>query len=225
MTDGDTDTTDELTQDSDTDDDGPRCGSTDTATGDPCRRVVSDPSEQCFMHNGDGPPDDHGAPPPAMRGNTNAVKDAAYTSYERRLESFDTEQKTLFDAYFRDFTQKAENRLSAVQLATAAVVRDTIADRLIEAEQDGDLWTEVPVTDSDGNPIVDPDTGDTLTRERLRPDLKTYTKMLGELRLGKKYEGITDNQQDAAVADGHGNISLLWSDPPDDGDGTDADGG
>jgi hypothetical protein len=219
MTDDDTNPTDDPTQDSDADDDRSRCGSIDTGTGDPCRRVVSDPSEQCFMHSGDGPPDDHGAPPPAMRGNTNAVKDAAYMSYDRRLASFDGEQKALFTGYFRDFARKAENRLSAVQLATAAVIRDTLADRLLEAAQAGDLWTEEPVVDGNGDPITDPDTGETITRERIRPDLKAYTKMLGELRLGKKYEGISDNQQTAAAGHGHGNISLLWSDSPDDRDG------
>jgi hypothetical protein len=211
--------TDDNTDTDPTDDDRPRCGNTDTGTGDPCRRVVSDPSEQCFMHSGDGPPDDHGAPPPTMHGNTNAVKDAAYMSYDRRLESFDAKQKSLFTGYFRDFARKAENQLSAVQLATAAVVRDTLADRLLKAAQDDDLWAEEPVVDSNGNPITDPDTGESITRDRLRPDVKTYTKMLGEIRLGKKYEGINDNQQTAAAAHSHGNISLLWGDSPDDCDG------
>lgn len=222
MTDDDTNTTNEPTRDSDTDDDQPRCGSTDTGTGDPCRRVVSDPSEQCFMHSGDGPPDDHGAPPPTLQGNTNAVSDAAYTSVERRLETFDADQMALFEAYFRDFARKAENRLSAVQLATAAVVRDSIEERLLT---DG-VYEEQTLTTDDGTVIHDPETGDPMTREAIRSrDIRAYTDMLRELRLGKKYEGINDNQQDAAVAHGHGNISLLWSNSPDDGDGTDADGG
>jgi hypothetical protein len=222
MTDDATDTTDEPTQDSDTDDDRPRCGSTDTETGNPCRRVVSGPSEQCFMHSGDGPPDDHGAPPPALQGNTNAVSDAAYTSVERRLETFDADQMALFEAYFRDFARKAENRLSAVQLATAAVVRDSIEERLLT---DG-VYEERALTTDDGTVIHDPGTGDPMTREAIRSrDIRAYTDILRELRLGKKYEGINDNQQNAAAAHGHGNISLLWGDPPDDGVRTDADGG
>jgi hypothetical protein len=221
MTDDDTDTTDEPTQDSDTDDE-PRCGSTDTGTGDPCRRVVSDPSEQCFMHSGDGPPDDHGAPPPALQGNTNAVSDAAYTSVERRLETFDADQMELFEAYFCDFARKAENRLSAVQLATAAVVRDSIEERLLT---DG-VYEEQTLTTDDGTVIHDSETGNPMTREAIRSrDIRAYTDLLRELRLGKKYEGINDNQQDATVAHGHGNISLLWNNPPDDGDGTDAEDG
>ncbi len=222
MTDDNTDTTDEPTQDSDTDDDRPRCGSTDTETGNPCRRVVSGLSEQCFIHSGDGPPDDHGAPPPALQGNTNAVSDAAYTSVERRLETFDADQMALFEAYFRDFARKAENRLSAVQLATAAVVRDSIEERLLT---DG-VYEERALTTDDGTVIHHPDTGDPMTREAIRSrDIRAYTDILRELRLGKKYEGINDNQQNAAAAHGHGNISLLWGGPPDDGDGTDADGG
>ena len=224
MTDDDTDSdpTDEPAQDSDTDDHRPRCGSTDTGTGDPYRRVVSDSSEQCFMHSGDGSPDDHGAPPPALQGNTNAVGDAAYTSVERRLETFDADQMALFEAYFRDFARKAENRPLAVQLATAAVVRDSIEERLLT---DG-VYEEQTVTTDDGTVIHDPETGNPMTRKAIRSrDIRAYTDMLWELRLGKKYEGINDNQQSAAAAHGNGNISLLCGDPPDDGDGTDADGG
>lgn len=211
----------EPTQDSNTDDDQSRCGSTDTGTGDPCQRAVSDPSERCFMHSGGGPPDDHGAPPPALQGNTNAVSDAAYTSVERRLETFDADQMALFEAYLRDFARKAENQLSAVQLATAAVVRDSIEERLLTEG----VYEEQTLTTEDGTVIHDPETGDPMTRDAIRSrGIRAYTDMLRELRLGKKYEGINDNQQDAAVAHGHGDISLLWGNPPDDGDGTDADG-
>jgi len=221
MSDHNTGTTDEPTRDRNKNSDRSRCGSTDTGTGDPCRRIVSDPSEQCFMHSGGGPPDGHGAPPPALQGNTNAISDAAYTSGERRLETFDADQMALFEAYFHDFARKAENRLSAVQLATAAVVRDTIADRLLI---DG-VYEEQPVTTDNGTVIHDPETGGPMTRKVVRSsDIRAYTDMLRELRLGKKYEGISDYQQDTAVAHGHGNISLLWGGPPGDGNGTDADG-
>lgn len=42
-----------------------------TADGSSCQRTVLD-GGQCFMHDEDGPPADHGAPSEALKGNDNA---------------------------------------------------------------------------------------------------------------------------------------------------------
>lgn len=198
-----------------------RCGSTDTTTGDPCQHTVSDPSDQCYLHPKDGDPPDAGAPEGndnavgnnggAPEGNTNAMKHGQYMSLKRRLNTLSDDQRQRFEVHYTDFMQKAENKGAAVALATTEVIREEVADRLIEAAQDGELWEEVPVVDDNGDPIVDPETGEPVTKERLRrDDIDALKTLMSELRLGKKYEGINDNQDSQAA--GHGNASLLWSD-------------
>lgn len=76
--------------DESTDDDRPRCGSTDTNSGDPCRMPVSDPDDRCFMHpeDGSGPPEGHGSGDPdhtmgdgdQVEGNKNAMTHGVYAS-------------------------------------------------------------------------------------------------------------------------------------------------
>jgi hypothetical protein len=209
-----------------------RCGSEDTSDGSACRNPVSDPSEQCHYHPVDSDePDvdgDPGAPEGndnavgnnggAPEGNTNAMKSGRYMTLKRRLDTFNEQQRQRFESHYTDFMRKAENQGTAIALATAEVLRESVADRLIEADRDGELWEEIPVVDDDGEPIIDPDTGEPVKKERLRrDDIDALKGLMSELRLGKKYEGINDNAGDSSAA-GHGNANLLW----DADDGADA---
>lgn len=200
-----------------------RCGSEDTSDGSACRNQVSAPGERCHYHpedsddfDVDGDPgapegndnavgNDGGAP----EGNTNAMQGGQYMSLKRRLDTLSDEQRQRFETHYLDFMQKAENKGTAIALATAEVLRESVADRLIRADREGELWEEVPVVDDNGDPIIDPETGEPVKRERLRrDDIDALKGLMSELRLGKKYEGINDNQDSAAA--GHGNANLLW---------------
>jgi len=205
-----------------------KCGSTDTTTGEPCGHTVSDPSDRCHLHPTDGPKPDAGAPEGndnavgndggAPVGNTNGMKHGQYMSLERRLSTLSEDQRQRFEVHYTDFLSKAENKGTAVALATAEVLRESIADRLLEADQNGELWETVPVTDDNGEPVIDPRTGEPVTTERLRrDDIGALKGLMSELRLGKKYEGINDNQDSSTQS--HGNAALLW----DDADGSDSD--
>lgn len=201
-----------------------RCGSEDTSDGSACRCQVSEPGERCHYHPEDSDePDvdgDPGAPEGndnavgndggAPEGNTNAMKGGQYMSLKRRLETLSEDQRARFETHYLDFMKKAENKGAAIALATAEVLRESVADRLIRADKDGELWEEIPVVDDNGEPIIDPETGEPVKRERLRrDDIDALKGLMSELRLGKKYEGINDNQDSSAA--GHGNAPLLWS--------------
>jgi hypothetical protein len=195
------------------------CDSEDTTTGEPCGHKVSDPSDRCHLHPEDGDKPDAGAPEGndnavgndggAPEGNTNAMQGGQYMSLKRRLDTLSDEQRQRFETHYLDFMKKAENKGAAIALATAEVLRESVADRLIRADREGELWEEVPVVDDNGEPIIDPETGEPVKRERLRrDDIDALKTLMSELRLGKKYEGINDNQDTSAA--GHGNASLLW---------------
>lgn len=197
------------------------CGG-ETTDGSQCELEVAEPDQRCAYHPKDGDSDvttgaprgndnavgnDGGAP----QGNTNSLKTGQYQSLKRRLDMLDDDQRQRFETHYTDFMTKAENKGAAVALATAEVLRESIADRLLEADQQGGLWETIPVTDDTGDVVLDPRTGEPVTRERLRrDDIDALKSLMSELRLGKKYEGINDNQN--AGSQGHGNAQTLWGD-------------
>jgi len=200
------------------------CG-VETHDGSPCKNLIDSDEEACHLHDEDGPPEGHGVPEGndnavgneggAPVGNFNAVTHAARMDAGRRLEYIrDEGWEEDFSRYFRAYKDKTENETAASELATTSVIKDLIEEDLFR----NGLWEEVPVTDEDGNEVTDPETGETVTRRRIRiREVEAYKKLMTEIRRTKDAQGVTNN--DDTVATGHENARLLWDADahPDDG--------
>jgi hypothetical protein len=194
-------------------DGNPRCGSTDTSDGKACLHTVSEAGEPCHLHDEGGLPDNwggnnvtgYGGGNDFEEGNTESVQHGATLDTDRRLDYIrDEGREDDFKAYFQLYVEKAENPVSASELAAVSVVRDMIEEDLIRKG----LWEEIPVVDERGEQVTDPQTGEPVYRRKIREsDLNAYKSLLTEIRMTKKDEGITSGD---TMVERHRDSSLLW---------------
>ena len=144
------------------------CGSTDTLDGTPCQRPLSEDDTVCFLHDGDGPPEDHGAPDGntnglrndggAPDGNGNAERHGLYADRSKYHQRLADDEQTWVDALVNGWLSKApfgRENIGAVEL-----LRKTAIDEHKRRQANDYIAREGVVTenvvgyDDDGDPIV-----------------------------------------------------------------------
>jgi hypothetical protein len=153
--------------DSDRTADGDICGSTDTRDGTPCQRPVSD-GDVCFLHDGDGPPADHGAPegntnglrndggaPPA---NGNAERHGLYADRSKYYQRLDDDEQAwvdaLIDGWLADAPFSREN-IGGLELLRKVAIDEHKRRRANDyIAREGVVTENVVGYDDDGNPVV-----------------------------------------------------------------------
>lgn len=189
--------------------DGPRCESTDTNSGEPCQRQVSNPSDTCRLHPDDGElPDGHGAPKgnrnavgndggSPSKGNENAVKHGLYQSVKRRVHSLDSEQQRTYMAHVQNYQEQGVDTMQAVSLASAELLKEEVEVDLFD-----DLFKTI-YTDA-GNQIDVP-----------KSDMMdAWQGFKREIRMTRHHEGLSTLS--GGDSDGHANADLLVNPDADD---------
>jgi len=145
------------------------CGSTETTTGQPCQRPVSDDNTRCFLHDDGGPPAGHGAPegntnalrndggsPPA---NGNAERHGLYADRSKYHQRLDDDEQAWIDALVDNWLTDAP--FSRKNIGGVELLRKTAIDehkrRRANAyiDREGVVTETVAGVDDDGNPILE----------------------------------------------------------------------
>jgi len=202
-----------MSDDYPTNDDGePICGSTDTASEDPCQMRVSEPGERCRYHPDDGEPDvpaNQGAPegnqnavgnpggPGAEEGNYYAVKTGEHMDAKRRLRFLlDEGEEELAQAFANNYVQTIDAGASpqgAFEIATAKAFGRHLERDLIRDQFSRDLYHE----------------GELVAEVFDNDKMSAVTSLMREARLLRREEGITANSGSESASKAHANKDQL----------------
>lgn len=201
--------------------DRPKCGFPTTRNGDPCQNPATGDDGYCWLDthaddpsdaetDGRGAPEgnDNGKGHGAPEGNFNAVQTGLNMSVKRRLEWFRELGEPylgLFEDYYVEFAAKAENKVQAAAMASAAVIRDEMEEHLLK---DGVFYPK-QVGDPEELAAAGKDPEDAFVDVPKGQTLEAWTDAMRELRLGLKYEGVSGNQSGGGT---RYEDSTMWED-------------